>query len=274
MGRKRVVRAMLTVCNIALFVWSAAGPRIAVSAEAAPESGDTSGAPVIAPLADKLLREMGSYLKTAKQFTFHAEIASDELLPSGQKIQYGASNSVFVRRPDRLHAASQSDLGSKRFWYDGKSMTLLDLDERFYATVEAPPEIDEAMDHLMERYGFAPPLADLVYKDPYAAVIENVQFGFYVGLHNVEGVACHHLAFVQKFIDWQIWIEDGKQLVPRKVLITYKTMPESPQFTAILSEWDFQTRLSDALFTADFPPTADYERIEFLALEEPETDKK
>jgi hypothetical protein len=120
------------------------------------------------------------------------------------------------------------------------------------------------MDYLMEKYNFAPPLADLVYPDLYEALIDNVQFGIYVGLHDVEGIRCHHLAFVSKYIDWQIWIEDGLQMVPRKVVITYKALPESPQYTAILTDWDLNARFSDILFDVEMAALANLEKIEFL----------
>jgi hypothetical protein len=77
---------------------------------------------------------------------------------------------------------------------------------------------------------------------------------------------------VEKFIDWQIWIEDGKQLVPRKIVITYKTMPGSPQFTAVLSEWDLKTRLPESIFTADIPADQGITKIEFLTVKEADTE--
>jgi hypothetical protein len=228
--------------------------------------------PVISVRADSLLKEMGEYLADSKEFTFHAEVTFDELMHSGQKIQYSSSKDVAVRRPDRIYAESHGDLGSKRFWYDGENITLLNEDLGVYATSPAKPTIDKTVDHIMEKFGFALPLADLVYKDPYAILIENVQFGIYAGLHNVGGVRCHHLAFVEKFIDWQIWIEDGKQLVPRKIVITYKTMPGSPQFTAVLSEWDLKTRLPESIFTADIPADQGITKIEFLTVKEADTE--
>ena len=40
---------------------------------------------------------------------------------------------------------------------------------------------------------------------------------------------CHHLAFEQATIDWQLWIDAGKDPLPRKLVITYKTEDEVPQ---------------------------------------------
>jgi hypothetical protein len=78
-------------------------------------------------------------------------------------------------------------------------------------------------------------------------------------------VSCHHLAFSQETIDWQIWIEDGPRPVPRKLVITYKTEPGSPQYVARLSGWNFQPRFSKHFFTFEAPAGAG--EMEFLTVE-------
>ena len=227
------------------------------------EQKEGSPAPVIGAQAERLLRQMSDYLKATQQFSFHANITFDDLLPSGQKLQLGASDDVLVRRPDRVYVEYQGEAGGKRFWYDGKTITLLDTGLNFYATEQAPPTIDAMLDHLLKVLGFSPPLSDLIYSDPYTVFTQNVQYGFYAGVTQVDGERCHHLAFQEKKIDWQIWIEDGTQWVPRKLLITYKTLPGAPQFTAVLSHWDLVTPAPDGIFTANLPPEAD--RISFQA---------
>jgi hypothetical protein len=201
-------------------------------------------------------------LKTAKAFSLHGEITHEEVLASGRKLQYSASNNVMLRRPNRIRADYYGDLRKSSFWYDGKSVTLLHTDKKLYATFSAPKDIDTTVDFAMDKYGLSIPIADLVYSDPYAVLIENVRSGFYEGLHMVNGVRCHHLAFTQENIDWQVWIEDGPQAVPRKVVITHKDSPGWPQYTAVLSDWDFSVRLPDILFTFEAPDGA--EHIEFL----------
>jgi len=244
-----------------------AGTALAETAEAdvaATEEENLSG-PLIGPRAELVLKAMSDYMKSVKQFSFRGKISFDDVLPTGQKIQYSAENQVAIRRPDRVYAEMQGDTGKRRFWFDGKRATLVDGGLGVYTTVDdLPIELGAMMDHLMEKYDFSPPLADLVYPDIYEALIDNVQFGIYVGLHDVEGVRCHHLAFVTKYIDWQIWIEDGLQMVPRKVVITYKALPESPQYTAILTDWDLNARFSDILFDVEMAALANLEKIEFL----------
>ncbi len=258
---KNHIKILAVVSITLLLCWSANFCVISAEESQKSEADDT---PVIGPRTDKLLRSMGDYLKTAKQLSFHAEITFDDMLLSGQKIQYSASNDIAVHRPGSVYAESQGDQGKMRFWYDGKKMVLQNEGIGVYAEVPVPATIDAAMDHLMEKFGFSPPLVDFIYQDPYRTLIENVEFGFYVGLHYVDGTRCHHLAFVQKNIDWQVWIEDGNQMVPRKLTITYKNEPESPQYIAVLSEWDLNARLPDALFNTDLISTANLEKIEFL----------
>ena len=215
--------------------------------------------------ADRILREMGEYLSTAEEFTFHAEIAYDEIVGE-QKILFGAAGHLSRRRPDRFNAEVDGDQLQRQVFFDGKTVTLFDAAKKVYASVEAPPDIDGALDRLFEVYGSSVPLADLLYADPYRTLMEHVESGFVVGKNSVDGTRCHHLAFMQEGLDWQIWIADGPRPVPLRLVITYVDEPGAPQYIAKLSKWDFQPRLSDHYFT--FRPPADSDEIEFLPPQE------
>ncbi len=78
-------------------------------------------------------------------------------------------------------------------------------------------------------------------------------------------IAHGHLAFVQDEIDWQIWIQAGPRPVPRKLVITYKNEPGSPQYVARLFGWDFQPRLAEEFATFHAPAGSD--QIDFLPAE-------
>ena len=260
-GRKLLVVLSFAVSLVVTRPLSAADtPKNAEPAEVPKQAVQQ---PAIDPQADRLLRGVGDYLRTAQQLSFHAEIAFDDLLPTGQKIQLAADYDVAVRRPDRVYTEYWGDAGARRFWEAAKTVTLYDPDLNLYATEPAKPTIDATLEHLIKNLGFSPPLSDLMLSDPEAALRKNVMFGFYVGVTQVQGVRCHHLAFVERDIDWQVWIEDGTQWVPRKIIITYKTIPGAPQFSAVLSDWDFATRPPDALFMPQLP--ADAGRITFRA---------
>ena len=221
-----------------------------------------SGADGVEAQADRLLHEMSEYLRTAGEFTFHADITYDSVLASGEKIEYGAIADAAVRRPDRLHVEYRGDWRQSRFLLDGSTATVHDLLVNVYAVTEVPPEIDDALDRMVEVFGFSVPIADLVYADPYTILTDQVQAGTLLGQTSVDGTPCHHLTFSQETIDWQIWIEQGPHPVPRKLLITYKQEAGWPQYAARLSDWNFQPRLSEHYF--QFHPPAGADEIEFL----------
>ena len=224
------------------------------AAPAASTAAASAAAPTVAEPADRLLKELGAYIGSAQEFTFHADVTFDHVLPSGQKLQFGAAEEVMLQRPGRLYVEWNGDLGARQFWYDGKSVTLFDPAMPFYASEAAPPEIDGMLEQLLPKLDFVPPLADFLYHDPYKTVRANIQYGFDLGQNDVNGRSCRTLAFVEKDIDWQIWIENGPQLTPCKLVITYKNQPAQPQFSAVFSDWDFAPRIAEPVFIPELPP--------------------
>jgi hypothetical protein len=222
--------------------------------------------------ADRLLKEMGDYLKSADAFTFHAESSYDSIDHTGQKIRYGGTTDVAMRRPDRLRSTFNGDERQRQTFYDGKTVTIYNPVINMYAVTDVPPDIDSAIDTIFDKYGVSVPLADIVYADPYSILIENVIEGRWVGRHSIAGVPCNHLAFIQESVDWQIWIEDGPKPVPLQVLITYKDEPGWPQYFARLNSWDFQPKFSNDYF--QFQPPAGSDEMEILVTSEIEVNNE
>jgi hypothetical protein len=231
------------------------------------EEGTTAG---VDPKVGKILRGMSEHLNSLQHFSFRTENTSDEILvSSGQRLQFGTTVEIFVRRPNRLRASIRGDLRDQELFYDGETITLLNRNPDLYASIDAPPRIDAAMNLARESFALVAPLADFIYANAGDALMENVESGLYAGLHRVHGVECHHLAFTQDDIDWQIWIENSQTPVPRKLVITDKQVEGVPQFTALLLDWNFSPELKDDLFR--FSPLQDAERIEFLPVKTTES---
>jgi hypothetical protein len=210
------------------------------------------------------LQDLGRYIDGAEQFTFQADVEVDEVSPRGQKIQYTSNIEVAVRQPSRLFAMQEGDLSNRSLWFDGDQFIRLDRDLNNYVVVDTPNNIADAI-LFLEDAGVVFPLSDFVTGSFYEGVSTNIQTGDYLGLHRVRGALCHHLAFTQENIDWQIWIEAGYEIVPCKLVITYKNLPEVPQYTAYFSDWDFAPRLPDRLFNFVVPEGA--AEIEFVPKE-------
>ena len=192
---------------VALAVATACWAHFAAAQDATGAAGAgapaSTPAPVVAERADQLLKQMGAYLAAAEQFTFSAEVTFDHVLPTGQTLQFAGVEDVSVVRPNRVAVDWRSDLGERRFWYDGSNVTLTDPSTPFYAVASAPDNLDAMLDGIEADLGFSPPLGDFLYADPYKALRSGVRYGIDLGTSEVSGRECHSLAFVGDQIDWQ-----------------------------------------------------------------------
>lgn len=248
----------------------AAGLLLAWPAGAAPpvaQATDAEATPDLGPSAHQILQEMSDYLATAEEMTFEADVSYDEF-SNGQMLQFGGVARVALRRPDGLHVTFEGDTRSHEIVFDGGTFTVYDVARNLHASAELPGDIDQALDTVFERFGFSVPIADLLYADPYGALVGSIDTGHVVGRRSIDGAVCHHLAFTQQTIDWQIWVEDGARPVPRQIVITYKDEEGAPQYLARLSGWTFQPRLSKRFF--EFDPPAGSDAIEFRPAAEQE----
>ncbi|MCD4825377.1 MAG: DUF2092 domain-containing protein [Phycisphaerae bacterium] len=219
----------------------------------------------VEPKAIEIIYRASKYLQQAKTFKFQAYVTRDVILYDGVRVQFSGVSKVTVKRPNKLRAYFEGDERSRRSYFDGETLTICSLTRNIYAQAKISGTIDKAIDFVFEAFGFSIPLADLVYSDPYAVLIENVEKGHFVGRHKVDGVVCDHLVFQQEMIDWQVWIEADKTPLVRKLVITYKKEEGYPEYEAVLSNWKLNPSVSDADFK--FTPPANVEKIEFLPLD-------
>src|SRR3990172_2697515 len=223
--------------------------------------GDSAG---IEPKADQILRKMSDYLAKLKQFRVQTENTLEVVLISGQKLQFDNPVDVTIKRPNKLRADRKGDVFNQEFYYDGKTLTLFSPGQNYYATVQAPPTLDETLDFATEALDLYAPGGDLIYSNAYNILTEDVISGSYIGLSVVSGVKCNHLAFSGNEVDWQIWIEDGDKPLPKKFVITTKWMTGAPQFTLLIKSWNLSPKLTESMFT--FVPPKNAQKIDFVRL--------
>jgi hypothetical protein len=215
------------------------------------------------PQAMRLLQQACDYIKQPSSYGFRADIVFDEVLVPDFKVQYHATSQVIVRRPGELRVDYRGDRRNVNFYYNGKTFGLLDKQANTYASLQAPATIDSTLTQMQAQYDIVLPLEDFIYSDPYKAMASKIKAAYYLGPSRVAGVSTQHLAFSQEAIDWQIWIEEGQQPLPRKLVITYKNLPGSPQYSAVFSKWVFKP-FDASIFS--FTPASDTTAIEFLPI--------
>ncbi len=258
------VAAIFLASNPGAFAETAA-PASAGS-PASPQAPQAAAPPKIDPGADQLLTRSCNDLASSKAFTFHAEITFDQVLPSNIKLQFAAAGDYAIQRPDQFAVDFHSDLGAKDIWYSGTNLTMLDPPHMVYASVEVPASIDGMMERLEEIHNLSIPLADLAYSQPCQMFRKGVIYAGYIGVNDVSGEDCDHLAFTKNDVDWQIWLQRTGKHLPRKVVINYRNAPGSPEYVAVLSDWKFPDSIPASVFKPDLPKDA--KRIDIMKVKE------
>lgn len=212
--------------------------------------------------ADEILKRMVTLLAATQRFSFHAEIRFDARAPWGGLVELAGAADFAVSRPREVSVDYRDDESARRLWLDGTNVTLLDPVDGFYAVRPQPGDIDATVDALRERLDLKLPLGELISNDPSALLELAKGRGRNVGLHDADGVACHHLAFDLPHVDLQLWIQAEGDPLPHRVVIVYREEPGMPRFEAALMDWKLGTAPSPELFQAALPDGA--RRIEFL----------
>jgi len=220
--------------------------------------------PAKAPQPEQILEAMSSHLAQAKAFTYHAEIEFDQILPGGPKIRLSGAVDVAVARPGKLAVDYRDDVSQRLVWFDDGTVTVFDGVEGTFAKVSGPSDIDGMVAHLEKEFGLTLPLAEFAESDPHAVLSRGVEFAHYVGVHDVEGVMCHHVVLQRPDLDVQVFVEVGDTPLPRKVVFDYPNREGAPQYTASITEWNFEAPKPE-VFVAKVPEGA--AEVEFLAVE-------
>jgi len=216
------------------------------------------------PQATKLLRNMTDYVAGQKELSADTHSTIEIVLTSGQKLQFDNTVTMSLQRPNKFYAKRVGDLIDQVFYYDGKSLTLHNPSQKYYATVAAPGTLEEMLDFARVKLDIIAPGGDFLYKNAYEILMQDVTNGFVVGKGVVEGVRCDHLAFHAPHVDWQIWIEEGSQPLPRKIVITTLDVVNAPQFSVVITKWNLAPNLTDSTFR--FTPPNDAKKVDFLPL--------
>lgn len=210
---------------------------------------------------DQLLRQMSDKLAQAKKFSFKVERKLDAALVEGRNVPEDAQIDISVSRPGKFLAKSEGQDNVRQLIFDGQNLSVYDETMKLYATVPVPGTIDDAVAKIDKTYGFTPPLAEFILSDPYQALSPRINTRAYKGKETVDGVECHHLSLSGEVADSELWIGVA-DLLPRKLVATFKNREGGPQLQADFSDWNLAATLDDNFFT--FVAPQDVEKVEMV----------
>jgi hypothetical protein len=219
-------------------------------------SGPVLSAEGIDPDTDEILRSMSSYLGGASAFSVNADIDFEVVDRNGQKLQLSSFATTVLKRPEKFHIQRKGMIANAEFIFDGEILTLHGKNLNVYAQIEVPGTIDDAIRSYEMETGIPAPSADLLFADPYAILSSGVDSSAYLGIAYVNGVECHHLAFREAKVDWQLWVQAGDAPLPMKYVITSKWHTAAPQYEVRFRDWNTKPRIKAGQFTFSVPKGA------------------
>lgn len=206
---------------------------------------------------------MARFISSARQFQVTVRMGYDVLQESGQKIEFNERHRITIARPDRLRAEilkSNGEHGMVQF--DGQTILAYNAAHEVYAQAEKPGSLDEVLAYFLDDLNMRLPLALMfmsTFPDEMEKLIEELAF---VEVSAVTDTPCLHLAGRTAETDFQIWIPETGDPLPKRLTITYRDETGQPKFWADFESWDMAPTISAKAFT--FTPPADAERIPFL----------
>ena len=258
--KPRIAAVLAGLFAIALVGMAGAGTTVARAANVSK--------PAISEDASSAIARMGATLRS-QEFSFRVRTIRVNANNNGVLLHIGHEFKVTVRRPDRLLIDGTGDDGPRKLIYDGKTAVLVLDDGRKYASLPVPGTIEGMINVVVGHFGVDFPLADFLTDAPDKAFLTGVTSGREVGLATIDGVPCRHLVFSQPpGIELELWLEANDQSLPRRLIVTYRSLPGEPNFVAEFSDWSFTVHPTDADFR--FAPPDGAERLQLgAALHQP-----
>jgi hypothetical protein len=218
--------------------------------------------PAVDPEAVKLLRGMTNYMSSLKQFSVQAHNVFEDVLDSGHRVDYDLLGAVTVSRPNKLRVDRIAGPLEQVFFYDGKALTLYMPREKVYATEPAPGTIEGLFDFARDTLDLSMPISDLIYRNAFPLLMQDVTLAVVVGTVDIGGVKCQHLLFSRPGVDFQVWVTAAGPPLPMKYVVTDTGTPELLSITTVMSDWNIAPAVNDARFS--FTPPQGTKTIAFM----------
>lgn len=207
-----------------------------------------------------LLKDMSDTLAKAQTMRFTVRSLIPFATPTGQQISLFGTSRVAMQRPDKLFAETRGELFPHNLYFNGKTVTAIGADKRFYAQQPAASTIEALIQKAHPGSDALAPFVDLLVADPFARLTEGIEGAMLVGQSMIGAVNTDHLAFSGAGIDWEVWI-GSKDKLPRLMIVRYLGGERQPGFTTTFADWKLGAPIPAATFNAVIPKGA--EKIDF-----------
>lgn len=243
-----------------------AGAQDAPAAGKAPEPEAVAAVeePLIDPKAVEPVRRMVDLLTGAQELSFEVVQEYDVIQSDGEAIEFGSRTEQTMRRPDGMRVERWDRNGRHlQSFYDGSTVTVYDDGPNVFASAQRSGSIDQLTAFLRDDVGLRLPLADLFSEDLRKILLDNVIAARFVDVQTLGEHPADHVALrTREGVGIQLWIRQGADAVPERMVINFERARGRPQFRAEFSHWDLSPRTSDRMFA--FRPPKDARQVPFV----------
>ncbi|MBT8115461.1 MAG: DUF2092 domain-containing protein [Arenicella sp.] len=206
--------------------------------------------------AIEVLQRMAAYKTTLDQVVIEGVAYTDARLGAGLMVSNSEEVEVSINRPGSMLINRFDGESNKGLYFHEGLLTVFSSAKMLFAQATVPNEIDAAMAFALEEFGVEAPLMDLLYQDASIHLISSDESILYLtDKSRVAGKDCHQIAIRGPETDIQLWVEEGDQPLPLKIMITSKWEGGSPRFVANL-HWKTDQEFSPGLFEFKAPEGA------------------
>ena len=193
----------------------------------APEQGSTQTPSELQAMS--ILKKMSEFLAAAGRFSVTIRDGYDVVQESGQKIEFGELRIVTVSRSDRLRIdrlrieVERSDGQKDLVIFDGKDLTIYTANHNIYATTSRQGTLNQSIKYALDNLKIRMPLTVMFLSTLPGELDDLGVSADYVEKTTIAEVPCDHLAVrTAGGVDFQVWIAQGDEPLPRRIVITYK----------------------------------------------------
>ncbi|HXO74183.1 MAG TPA: DUF2092 domain-containing protein [Puia sp.] len=215
---------------------------------------------VAVSILDKMSAVIGDLSSCSVTIRSNYDVSSREL----GLVKHSDEQELFLRGSGKMLLRSEGDKGSRYFLFNGKNLSYYSMDKNQYSQIETPASLIEMIDTVNKLYGIEFPIADFFYPSFVDDILAESKNLMYLGLTQVDGKECFHIAGTAADKTFQFWVSNDAYYLPIKTVIVYTNKEMNPQYEAVLSNWQMNPNLPDALF--QFTPPVRSKQVRMVPL--------
>ena len=223
--------------------------------------GTTGVQAQIEPAARSLAQAAAGKIGGAQTIRLTAKHHLDPALGVGTKLESGPLQ-ITVKRPNHFYVMQQAGQETREIAFDGKSLCLMQPQLKQHALEPLKAgSIEQFADRVDERFGFRPPVAELLAGDVAGQLFQHVTSARITGVERVGWTRCQRLHLEQEGMTADVWLGE-KDHLPRRYLLTFTSVKGHPTWDIRLSKWELNVPVDDSLFSKR--PAADSQKLRML----------